>query len=154
MPKFQSNTIQAHIAKIDKKGAIKFLVLQRSLDKLPYPGLWQVVTGKIDKDETALNAAIREVKEETGLDPVNVWTLPYVSIYFNAVKDKIQSSPVFGFLVKNDVDVVISKEHQAFKWLSYSQSLKFLLLPSHKKGMKIFLDYVLKKPDKIMFKVI
>ena len=38
------------------------------LERADHPGYWQSVTGSQDPDETLLQTAIREVKEETDLD--------------------------------------------------------------------------------------
>ena len=90
MPDFISNTIQAHIAAYDlDENEYKFLVLKRAADLYIYPGLWQTVTGRIEPGETALDAAIREVKEETGLTPDDIWTLPYVANFFNIRKNGV-----------------------------------------------------------------
>lgn len=43
---------------------LQVLIMERA-DKAGY---WQSVTGSLEKDETPLQAAIREVQEETGLD--------------------------------------------------------------------------------------
>ncbi|OZA09057.1 MAG: dihydroneopterin triphosphate diphosphatase, partial [Methylotenera sp. 17-45-7] len=43
---------------------LQVLIMERA-DK---PGYWQSVTGSIEGDETPLQAAVREVHEETGLD--------------------------------------------------------------------------------------
>ena len=48
---------------------IKYLILKRARTKM-YEHLWQGVAGKIEKGEQAWQAAIRELKEETGLDPI------------------------------------------------------------------------------------
>lgn len=45
--------------------ALECLLLERVLPA----GLWQSVTGSLEWDETAAEAAAREVLEETGLDP-------------------------------------------------------------------------------------
>jgi ADP-ribose pyrophosphatase YjhB (NUDIX family) len=45
----------------------KYLVLKRS-DHRSNPGYWNCVTGHVKENETAEEAAIRELKEETNLD--------------------------------------------------------------------------------------
>ena len=43
---------------------LQVLIMERA-DK---PGFWQSVTGSLEAGETPMQTAIREVKEETGLD--------------------------------------------------------------------------------------
>ena len=74
----------------------QFLVLQRAQDEKLYPGLWQIVTGTMKKNESALKAAMRELKEETSVPPKRCWTIPYVDTYFDLTKDTIQLVPVFA----------------------------------------------------------
>ena len=59
-------------------GGLRFLLLKRNKDKL-YEHLWQGVAGKIEGNETASEAAIRELREETGLEPVRIFVADYVS---------------------------------------------------------------------------
>lgn len=54
------------------------LLTRRAIE--PYKGHWCLPGGHIDRDEPALDAAIREVKEETGLD---------VSLRFHSYCDEI-----------------------------------------------------------------
>jgi len=44
--------------------ALEVLLLERA----DFPGYWQSVTGSRDGDESLRDTAIREVREETGLD--------------------------------------------------------------------------------------
>ncbi|MFH0737727.1 MAG: NUDIX hydrolase [Candidatus Micrarchaeota archaeon] len=46
----------------------KILLIKRAFD--PFKGMWAIPGGKIEDDETAEGCAIREMKEETGLDIV------------------------------------------------------------------------------------
>ena len=50
----------------------EFLILKRNKNKI-YEHLCQGVAGKIEKNEVAWQTAIRELKEETGLDPLNIF---------------------------------------------------------------------------------
>ena len=58
-----SELIEAHIFRKSDEG-IEFLLLKRAEGNV-YPELWQMVTGKMKKDESAHKAALREIKEET-----------------------------------------------------------------------------------------
>lgn len=45
-----------------------FLIQRRSLEKQYFPGIWDITCGAADHGESSLEAAIREVREELGLD--------------------------------------------------------------------------------------
>ena len=57
---------------------LSFLLLKRSRKKI-YEYLWQGVAGKIEKNELAWQAALRELKEETGLTAKRMFCLLYTS---------------------------------------------------------------------------
>ncbi len=110
-----SNMIEAHIFREGKSG-IEFLLLKRSESEI-YPGIWQMVSGKIKAGEKAFETALREIKEETGLTPVKLWAAPNINSFYQADKDYISFLPVFAALVNPDDEVTISKEHSEFKWV-------------------------------------
>lgn len=143
MPDFTANTVQVHIASENSSGDFSHLVLQRSETCLVYPGLWQVVTGRIEPDETALQCAVREAIEETGLEIKKLWTVPYLTSFFDARRNKVNFSAVFGILADMNRKVIISEEHSAFEWLPIDEFIKRLELPTHVEGTKIFQDYIL-----------
>jgi 8-oxo-dGTP pyrophosphatase MutT (NUDIX family) len=152
MIEFKSNTIQAHIAALDN-GEPKYLVIQRSSHVKLYPNIWQVVTGTIETNETALQTAIREVKEETGIVTQDIWTIPYITQFFDPYRNIIHASPVFGFLTDINTEILLSAEHQAYKWLPMDEISKVLPLPSHVEGTKTFHEYILKSKNISLYKV-
>ena len=70
MPSFKSNIIEVCIFSIVKKST-KYLLLRRSKSEKIYPDTWQIISGRIEKNETALQASLREMIEETSLRPKN-----------------------------------------------------------------------------------
>lgn len=147
------NTIQIHIARLCKdRDGYEYLVLQRSKSNPIYPNLWQVVTGTIEGSESAVECAIREVREETGLELLNIWTIPFVAVFFDPYQNSVNASPVFGALVENGQVVRLSSEHQAFEWLSLEEFVQRVPFPSHKMGAKYFWEYILSSRDQEMFK--
>lgn len=154
MPDFISTTIQLHIAKYDISNKLyKYLVLKRAEDLRLYPGIEQVVTGTLEQGETAVETALRELKEETGLEPLRIWTLPVITSFFEPKKDAVNFVPVFGALVDETSEVKISREHTAFIWLGFEECIERLILPSHKEGTRVFRDFVLDKEDKSTFEL-
>ncbi len=124
-----------------------FLILQRAKDDKLYPGLWQIVTGTMRKNETALKAAMRELKEETGLIPKRCWTVPYVDTYFDLVKDTIQLAPVFAAELDSSSVLQLSEEHQRFEWLRYQDARKRLVWPGQKHSIKIVNEFIVGNKD-------
>ncbi len=154
MAGFISNTIQAHIARYNKPaGEYEYLLLRRAPNNPLYPGIWQVVTGTAENDETSLDTAQREIAEETGIKPDILWVLPYIAHFFDSKNDLINSSPVFGAIFDCCTEIRLSAEHSDFEWVKYERCMELLPLPSHKDGTTIFRDYVLNKGDKSMFRV-
>ncbi len=125
------------------KAETQFLVLQRAQDEKLYPGLWQIVTGTMKKNESALRAAMRELKEETGLSPKRCWTIPYVDTYFDNAKDTIQFVPVFAVELDSSVVLHLSKEHQGFEWLCYEDARKRLVWPGQRHSMEIVHEFII-----------
>ena len=149
MPNIISNTIQLHVAGYDSETSkYKFLVLKRSEKAKLYPSVWQVITGKIKENETALDTAKRELEEETKLKPAKMWAVPYITSFFETAKDSIHLAPVFGVVVENMNEIQLSDEHECFEWLDYQECIDRLLLPTHKEGTKHFNDYCLKNHTK------
>lgn len=143
MIKFVSNTIQAHIAKYFKEiDDWKILLLKRADNLKVYPGIWQVITGTMEEEEKAIDTARREIFEETAIKAENLITIPYVTSFFNAKKNSINFSPVFGMITDRE-DVILSEEHSDFGWFTLQECKEMLVLPSHNEANQIFYDYVL-----------
>ena len=77
MAKIKVRVIDAYVYRKTKKG-ILYLILKRAKTKI-YEHLWQGVAGKIKKGEKSWEAAVRELKEETGLDPIRIFVADHVS---------------------------------------------------------------------------
>lgn len=152
MPKFTSKYIQAHIAAYDERTKdYKFLILKRGKNVRPYPSIWQVITGNIEKNETAFQAAMREFDEETGMTPLKIWTIPYLTTFFDAFADEINASPVFGILVEINEKVKLSEEHVEYMWVDYDRCRDMLILPTHCEGTKFFRNAILNMDDQSTF---
>jgi dATP pyrophosphohydrolase len=144
MPGFESKTIQVHIASFfPEYDVYKFLLLKRAGNLKKYPNIWQSITGNIEINETALQAALRETIEETGLKPLKSWTIPFVTMFFDPKNDIINASPVFGFLVDNNSVIELSEEHVDYGWFYLDSCIDKLVLPSHKQASEIFYNFCL-----------
>jgi dATP pyrophosphohydrolase len=141
--------IEAHIFRESENG-IEFLLLKRS-EGQPYPGLWQMVTGKIKPNEKAFQTAIREIKEETGLVPSQVWVAPTVNSFYEPTRlnDRVGQEdeyicllPVFAARVETE-KVKLSAEHTDYQWVDKSTAQKLLAWEGQRKSVQIIEDYFL-----------
>ena len=130
-----------------KEDKLKFLILKRSEAKI-YEHLWQGVAGKIEKKETAWQAAIRELKEETGLVPYKMFVADHVSSFYESHSNMMNLVPVFGIEVKNP-NVILSDEHCEFKWVEFQKAYQMLTWNGQKKGLKVVHDMLNSDDDRI-----
>lgn len=144
-------TIQCHIIK-DLETHPKFLVLKRKQNTKWYPGMWQVITGKIESGENPEQTAIREVNEETGQKVNDFWHIPYIGSFYDTRSKAIQNIPIFAATLKND-EIILSDEHTDFKWLDYNEVNEYLALPSHKTAHTFIPEYILDKNKSNFFKI-
>ncbi len=144
-----SSMIEAHIFRAEGE-KIEFLLLKRSEREI-YPGIWQMVSGKIKANETAVSAALREIFEETGLTPVKFWAVPNLNSFYSAEKDSIVLIPVFAALVNKGQQVVISGEHSEFNWFESSVAKKLLAWEGQRKSVEIIENYFLYQNNFLSF---
>jgi 8-oxo-dGTP pyrophosphatase MutT (NUDIX family) len=93
----------------------RVLMLQRAAGTIR-PGSWEVVTGSIDDGERPEDAALREMREETGLGADRLYCVAVQPFYLPR-RSSIQLSVVFAAFVDDPGPVAISGEHQRFEWL-------------------------------------
>jgi dihydroneopterin triphosphate diphosphatase len=136
--KLKSDLIELHVVKIINNEML-FLLLKRSAHKI-YPGLWQMVSGHIKKGETAVQTALRELQEETGLQPSRFWVAPNVNSFYSPDEDSISFIPVFVAQVNND-NVLISDEHSEFKWVNSEEAKTFLAWEGQRRSVDIIKEY-------------
>jgi dihydroneopterin triphosphate diphosphatase len=91
---------------------VEFLCLRRAHTHR-LPGVWQPVTGKRRRGETAFAAARREVREETGLEPRRWWALEEPTFLYQAQRDEVIAIPVFAAEIGPRDRVRLSDEHDA-----------------------------------------
>ncbi|HMH25181.1 MAG TPA: ATPase, T2SS/T4P/T4SS family, partial [Gemmatimonadaceae bacterium] len=87
-------------------GDWRVLTLQRAADG-KRPGSWETVYGKIDAREKPEKAAVRELREETGLEPESLYNVTVSSFYLHAT-NTIEMCLTFAAFVADDSDVILS----------------------------------------------
>lgn len=91
-------------------------------------GHWDLPKGKIENNETPEQAAIREVKEETGLDIQLIKGFEQSYTYFFKEQSQIlvQKKVIFFISEVKTQNVKLSYEHTEYAWLPYKDAIKQL----------------------------
>jgi dATP pyrophosphohydrolase len=133
--------VEVCIFKIEN-GKPWYLLLHRSKDEKIYPDIWQFVSGSIEGNEKAVDAALRELKEETGMQPKAFWVVPFVNAFYDAGWDSVNLSPLFAAEVAPSVVPKLSDEHFEYDWYLFEDAVKNLVWPGQRQGMRIVHDYI------------
>ncbi len=128
MPAVSSTIIEVCIFSVEK-GDVRYLLLHRSSEEKVYPGIWQFISGSIEKGETAVDAAYRELKEETGITPEAFWVVPRVLSFYDPGWDSLNLVPFFAARVAPGSVPVLSDEHTQYGWYSYEEAQSRLVWP-------------------------
>ena len=96
------------------------LILQRSNKNDVLPGYWDVPGGTLEDGEDPSVGAIREVKEEVGLDVSNV-KLFFQKSNVDVSKNKQFITLLFHTKTSNTNVVINPEEHDAFAWIKLAE---------------------------------
>lgn len=112
----------------------EFLLLRRAPDAA-YAGQWRMVGGKIEPDEAAWEAALREVTEETGERPARFWALPSVNTFYEWQNDCINLTPAFAAALSEDPS--LDEEHVDYAWLPAREAAQRLKWPEQQRLLRL-----------------
>ena len=93
----------------------KTLMCKRA--KNPYKGMFNVVGGKIDKENDGLNEAYRELREETNINCDDVLLIHFMNIEYITLNKSIEV--YYGILNK---DVCIIEEVNKLEWVDINDN--------------------------------
>ena len=96
---------------------MEFLVLRRA-EGGRCPGSWEAVHGHIEPTELPVDAAKREMLEETGLRPHRLYNLSRVESFYRHRLDEVALVPVFAAIVPSRAEARTGPEHDRHEWLA------------------------------------
>ena len=115
-----------------KNGERKYLLLLLGSD------YWNFPKGKLESGESYLEAALRELEEETGITKIEIvdgFTFRY-DYSFNAGSLRIKKLVKMFLAYYLGGDVVISDEHKRFKWVTFDEAIAILKFENIKRQLR------------------
>ena len=124
---------------------LEILLIRRAAHRI-FPGLWQCVTGGIEPGERVPDAAMREVREETGLSAADVeafYDLDQVAPFYDEGVDAVVVSAIFAARVRPDATPRVSWEHDGIRWVPADQAVRLTVWPSYAASIRRVREHLL-----------
>jgi 8-oxo-dGTP pyrophosphatase MutT (NUDIX family) len=129
-----------------RRGATGVELLQLRRVKPPVSGSWQPIMGHIEQNETAVRAAVRELREETGFDAAlcrGFWQLESLDTFFLAGSDTVMMCPLFAVEAPADFVPKLDDTHDAHRWVARDAADRAFLWPGQRAAVRQIVDDVL-----------
>jgi len=95
-------------------------------------GAWSTVRGAVEPGESAWQAALRELREESGLAPIEFYQVDTVDVFYLHGDDTVWHCPGFCALVDRNAKPVLNAEHDDFRWIDRSRIDREFLWPGER----------------------
>ena len=98
-------------------------------------GTWETVHGHIAEGEHPVDAALRELGEETGLEPARLYNASRVEVFYLHRRDTMALIPVFCAIVAGAAEPRLSEEHDRAEWVSADEAGRRLAWPRERRAL-------------------
>ena len=99
------------------------------------PGSWETVHGRMEPAERPEEAAVREVREESGLPVDRLYSITCQPFYLHTV-GVVQIAVVFAAFVREPGTVSLGDEHQAHEWLPMEEAALRFTWPREREALQ------------------
>jgi 8-oxo-dGTP pyrophosphatase MutT (NUDIX family) len=116
----------------------EILLMRRSPGRI-LPGLWQCVSGSLEKGERVTAGALRELREETGFEGdaiAGFYDLDLVNQFHEPSVDGIVTSAVFAARVGPEAEPTLSVEHDFASWQPIDDAHSAVIWPGYRTAIE------------------
>jgi len=111
------------------------------LESHKWPGVYVVPGGHVELGERLEETAVREAKEETGLDIYDLEFINFQQFIYDPAFWKQRHFIFFDFAAKTDsVNVILNDEAQAFDWYKLEDALKLKVDSYTRTSIELYLQ--------------
>lgn len=144
-PKVRTDIVEVYVFRRAPRGVVEFLQLHRASGQMT--GTWQPVMGHIEEGETAINAALRELKEETAIAPgagvMAMWQLESVNAFFLAPLDAVLLTPGFAVEVTAGTEPTLDPTHDGHRWVPRDHADRMFVWPGQRHAVNQIVSDIL-----------
>jgi dihydroneopterin triphosphate diphosphatase len=127
------------------EGTAEFLMLHRSgRDGAPF---WQGVSGWIEPGEAPHLAALRELREETGLEAAELYSVDAVFDLYAWRRGTVEAIVPFAALVEADAEPHLSEEHDEWRWEPLAEAVQLVPYEPQRAALQRISADLLERPD-------
>jgi dATP pyrophosphohydrolase len=125
-------------------GEAQFLLMHRvATDEPPF---WQGVSGWIEADERPHDTALRELREETGFEAEELFSVDAIFDLYKPRRGTIETIVPFAALVADGMNPILSSEHDEWRWGTVSAALDLLPYEPQRKAIRRIAADLLERP--------
>lgn len=127
------------------------LLLKRAMGA--FRGQWTLVSGRIEGEEKAWQAAVREVREETGLKPITVYTSGNTDVFYNPVDEVMEVVPIFVVRVAGQEPVTLDEAHEDHSWLPLPRAVDSVAFPGQRRALESIAHFFMEKSPEDFYRI-
>ncbi|MBL8709474.1 MAG: NUDIX domain-containing protein [Rhodospirillaceae bacterium] len=111
-------------------------------------GAWGLVTGSIEPGETAGAAIRREIAEETGLLPAQLFTSGLTETFYFAPDNVVELMPIFVAILAEPTTVTLDHGSDDWRWCTRNEATALLTFAGQRRAIAdIWHDFVNRAPE-------
>ena len=99
-------------------------------------GEWCQVAGRIEAGERAWEAALREIREETGLVPDRFYSGDICEQFYEHDRECISLVPVFVGFIETEQEVRLNDEHSEYRWATFDEAVVMVPFSGQRRVLK------------------
>jgi dATP pyrophosphohydrolase len=127
------------------EGSAEFLLLHRSgRDGAPF---WQGVSGWIEEGEAPHLTALRELREETGLDAAELYSVDAVFDLYAWKRGTVEAIVPFAARLAAEAEPQLSEEHDEWRWGSLEEAIELVPYEPQRAALRRIAGDLLERPE-------